>query len=188
MAHKVKIYDMEIKYDTDYRNIKYPRLEFKTGELLLVLPQGFKDHSGVLEKHKSWIYKKNSQIINAFRESKNKKLNTQRTEQEFKTVVKEYAHKYLKELDLNVNSVQIKRMNSKWGSCSSRKNVIVNSNLRYLPTELIDYVVYHEIAHLEERKHNEKFWKIVSKKFKDYQNKEKELFVYWFLTQNLIKK
>ncbi len=42
------------------------------------------------------------------------------------------------------------------------------------------------MAHLIERKHNEKFWKIVSNKFKNYEENEKELFEYWFLIQTVV--
>ena len=65
---------------------------------------------------------------------------------------------------------------------------MVNSLLRYLPVHLIDYVVYHEIAHLKERKHNERFWKIIKEKYKDHQKREKELFLYWFLVQERLNK
>ncbi|MBU4077646.1 MAG: DUF45 domain-containing protein, partial [Euryarchaeota archaeon] len=41
----------------------------------------------------------------------------------------------------------------------------------------------HEMVHLIERKHNEKFWKIISNKFENYDKNEKELFEYWFLIQ-----
>jgi len=78
-------------------------------------------------------------------------------------------------------------MNSKWASCSSSKNLMVNSLLQHLPKSLIEYVIYHETLHLIERKHNEHFCKLMSKKYKDHQRKEKELFLYWFLVQeNLV--
>ena len=74
-------------------------------------------------------------------------------------------------------------MKSKWASCSIKKNLTFNTLLRYLPNFLIKYVVFHEITHLKEKKHNERFWKIIKKEFKDYQKKEKELLIYWFLIQ-----
>ena len=52
-----------IDYDVDFRNIKYPRLEFKTGQLILILPERFGDDKDVIKKHEEWIYKKNSQIM-----------------------------------------------------------------------------------------------------------------------------
>jgi predicted metal-dependent hydrolase len=49
-----------------------------------------------------------------------------------------------------------------------------------LPENLIEYVVFHEIAHLVELNHSKKFWNIISSKFQDYKNLENELSVYWF--------
>jgi len=41
--------------------------------------------------------------------------------------------------------------------------------------EFVEYIVYHEITHSIERKHNQNFWNIINKKFPDYQTKEKDL-------------
>ncbi|MBU4373581.1 MAG: DUF45 domain-containing protein, partial [Euryarchaeota archaeon] len=50
------------------------------------------------------------------------------------------------------------------------------------------YVIFHEMVHLIERKHNEHFWNIISNKFENYSEKEKELFEYWFLIQKVVDK
>jgi predicted metal-dependent hydrolase len=55
--------------------------------------------------------------------------------------------------------------------------------MKYLPEDLIQYITYHEITHAIERKHNENFWNIINRKFKDATNKEKDLLTYWFLIQ-----
>lgn len=187
MQKKIKIYDMEVHYDVNYRSILYPRLEFKTGSLKLILPQNYKHESRLVETHKNWIYKKHKEILQSLNQSKNKELNTNRTDQDFKIFVHRIIEKNLKDLHLKVNKVCFKQMKSKWASCSSSKNLMINSLLRYLPNSLIDYVVYHEIAHLIERKHNERFWKIIKDKYKDHQKREKELFLYWFLVQEKLK-
>ena len=72
-------------------------------------------------------------------------------------------------------------MKTKWASCSKKRNLTINTLMKFLPDYLIEYIIFHEIAHLKERKHNENFWKIVSRKFKNYEEMEKELFIYWFL-------
>lgn len=187
MPKKIKIYDLEVKYDVDYRNIRYPRLEFRTGNLLLVLPENTKNHKEVIDKHKNWIYKKNLEIISSLQESKNKKLVMNRTAEEFRNIVKKKVNLYLSYHNLNINRINFRNMKSKWASCSSQKNLTINTLLRYLPDRLIEYVVYHEVMHLKERKHNEKFWNIISKKFRDHQKREKELFLYWFLVQDRIE-
>jgi len=77
-------------------------------------------------------------------------------------------------------------MTNKWASHSQNNNLTINTLTKYLPNDLIEYIVYHETAHNIERKHNEKFWHLIAKKFPDYQNKEKSLLTYcWFLTQRL---
>ncbi|MBU4075475.1 MAG: M48 family metallopeptidase, partial [Euryarchaeota archaeon] len=75
---------------------------------------------------------------------------------------------------------------SKWGSCSPNKNLTINTLLKYLPENLIEYVIFHEMVHLIERKHNKLFWKFIAIKFDNYEEKEKELFEYWFLIQKKI--
>lgn len=187
MPKKIKIYDLEVKYDIDYRDIRYPRLEFRTGNLLLVLPRNTKDHKEIIDKHKNWIYKKNSEIISSLKESKHKKLVMTRTAEEFRGIVKKKVNLFLSDHDLSIDKVNFRNMNSKWASCSSQKVLTINTLLKYLPDKLIEYVIFHEVMHLKERKHNEKFWNTISKKFRDHEKIEKELFLYWFLVQDLIK-
>jgi hypothetical protein len=72
-------------------------------------------------------------------------------------------------------------MRTKWASLSSAKNLTVNRLMKHLPEYLIRYVIFHELAHIIEKRHNEKFWEIISRKFKNYQKMEREMFIYWFL-------
>lgn len=183
MQKKTRIYDMDIDYTVDYRIVMYPRVEFKTGQLHLILPKNYQNENKIIDTHKDWIYKKHEEILNSLNKSKDKKLVT-RKPQEFKELVHKIVEKNLKDLNLKVNKIYFKQMKSKWASCSSSKNLMVNSLLQHLPKSLIEYVVYHETLHLIERKHNPNFWKLMSKKYKDHQRKEKELFVYWFLVQD----
>ena len=52
MEKKIQINSKDINYKTVYRNVKYPRLEFRTGNLLVVLPKEIKNEKYILEKHK----------------------------------------------------------------------------------------------------------------------------------------
>lgn len=52
----------------------------------------------------------------------------------------------------------IKRMKTKWGSCNiSAKRIWLNLELAKKPVECLEYVLVHELVHLLERRHNEKF-------------------------------
>lgn len=186
MEKQPRNHESNITYNIDYRNVKYPRLEFKTGILLLVLPKKYKNETTLLEKHQNWIQKKNHIIQTALEEAQNKTLNMDRTNEDLKEIVHSIVTDFQQELNLKVNNIYFRKMKTKWGSCSPRRNLTINTLLKHLPKTLIEYVIYHEMTHLIQKNHNDKFWKIISSKFKNYQEKEKELLVYWFLIQNII--
>jgi predicted metal-dependent hydrolase len=187
MGNQVSIHDMDIRYGISRRDIKYPRLEFKTGGLLLVLPKNA-DEGEIIKKHERWICQRSRDIETALKESRKKRLDLDRTEDEFKRLVDSFVEEVARELGVNINHLYFRKMKSKWGSCSSKKNLTINTLLKYLPENLLRYVVYHETVHLVERKHNERFWGLVSSKFENHQEDEKELLVYWFLIQRRFKR
>jgi hypothetical protein len=77
-------------------------------------------------------------------------------------------------------------MKTKWASHSQNNNLTINRLLKFLPEDLISYIVYHETAHNLERRHTENFWVLISKRYPDYPAKEKSLLTYWFLIQEQI--
>lgn len=56
------------------------------------------------------------------------------------------------------NSIAIKRLKSRWGSCSQNKDIVLNYFLMQLPWELIDYVILHELVHTKVLAHGKPFW------------------------------
>ena len=174
-----------IKYEVDYRDIKYPRLEYKMGTLLLVLPKDYKDATSLIEKHKKWITKKEQMIAEALEEAKEKTLNLTRTEKELKNLTHSIIEEYKKEFNFEINKIFFRKMKTKWASYSPKGNLTINTLLRYLPKRLIKYVIFHETAHSIERRHNENFWKIISQKYVNHERMEKELLIYWFLIKGI---
>ncbi|MCD6166102.1 M48 family metallopeptidase [bacterium] len=168
-----------IPYKVSHRAVKYPRLEFKIGELLIILPLGHKPDV-LLEKHKDWILKKLEFIKECLESAKDKGL-INRTEEEFRELIHSLARKTSKDLRVELNHIYFRRMRTKWASLSSAKNLTVNRLMKYLPEYLIRYVIFHELTHLIEKRHNDKFWEIISQRYKNYQKMEREMFVYWFL-------
>ncbi len=75
----------------------------------------------------------------------------------------------------SINSIKVKTHRSKWGSCSSQRNINLNWRLIHLKQEVSDYVIYHELCHLKEMNHSAAFWKLVEYYCPDYQDAEKEL-------------
>jgi predicted metal-dependent hydrolase len=71
--------------------------------------------------------------------------------------------------------VTFREMNRKWGSCSSRENITLNTRLTWLPARLAEYVVLHELVHLKEFNHGKGFKAIMSAHMPDWTEREREL-------------
>lgn len=71
-----------------------------------------------------------------------------------------------------LKSVGLKYHSSTWGKCSSSGNIILSTRLLFAPKEVIDYVIIHELAHLEVFDHSPEFWKLVSKAMPTYREKQ----------------
>ncbi len=54
--------------------------------------------------------------------------------------------------------LKIMSMQKQWGSCSIKGNLNLNAHLVKAPKECIDYVILHELCHLKEHNHSERFW------------------------------
>ena len=64
---------------------------------------------------------------------------------------------------------------TRWGSCSSKGNLNFNYQLYYMPQELMDYVVVHELCHRKYMNHSKQFWAEVAKVMPDYKKCERWL-------------
>ena len=65
--------------------------------------------------------------------------------------------------------------NTRWGSCSSNRTISLNIGLMKVPEVLRDYVILHELAHLNHMDHSRAFWSEVGKHDKNYKLHEKRL-------------
>jgi len=64
--------------------------------------------------------------------------------------------------------VAIRNQRRCWGSCSSLKNLNFNYKILFLPPHLCDYIIVHELCHLEHMNHGPDFWLLVEQKMPDY--------------------
>ncbi|KPU83083.1 metal-dependent hydrolase [Psychromonas sp. PRT-SC03] len=61
-----------------------------------------------------------------------------------------------------IPSFRIMAMKKQWGSCSSKGNLMLNPHLIKASKECIDYVILHELCHIAEHNHSDKFWRLLT--------------------------
>jgi predicted metal-dependent hydrolase len=65
--------------------------------------------------------------------------------------------------ELPFRNVTVRGQKTRWGSCSSRKNISINYQLLFLDSELVNCVLIHELCHTRQLNHGPKFWALVER-------------------------
>jgi predicted metal-dependent hydrolase len=78
------------------------------------------------------------------------------------------------------SSVSIRKQKTRWGSCSAKGNLNFNYRLGFLPFELMDYIIVHELCHIREHNHSPAFWTLVGHTYPNHRTLRTELRKYRF--------
>jgi predicted metal-dependent hydrolase len=70
---------------------------------------------------------------------------------------------------LSVSRISIRDQQSRWGACSRRASITLNWRLVQVPPAVREYVLLHELMHLKELNHSDRFWRLVAGVCPDYQ-------------------
>ncbi len=76
--------------------------------------------------------------------------------------------------------ISIRKQKTRWGSCSQTGNLNFNYRLGFLPFELADYIVVHELCHIVHHNHSRAFWALVARAYPHAQELRARLHVYLF--------
>ena len=71
--------------------------------------------------------------------------------------------------------LSIRSQKTRWGSCSNKKNINLNAKLLFMPEEIVNYVMIHELCHTIEMNHSKRFWSLEQDCDPDYKNNRKQL-------------
>lgn len=88
--------------------------------------------------------------------------------QQARLVLEERAKVLAAQHQLKYERIKISSARTRWGSCSSLGTLSFTWRLVMAPLPVIDYVVVHELAHLQEKNHSSRFWDKVAAMMPDY--------------------
>lgn len=71
--------------------------------------------------------------------------------------------------------VKLSNARTRWGTCHASGRIHLNWRLIQMPPRFVDYVVAHEVAHLVEMNHSQRFWRALARMVPDYALRRKEL-------------
>ena len=84
--------------------------------------------------------------------------------------------KWERKLGVEVAAYFLQRMKTKWGSCNPRARTIrLNTELAKKPKDLLEYIVVHEMAHLIESRHSERFIQVLDRHYPSWREARTEL-------------
>ena len=168
----------KMDYELIYSARKTISIKIKDGNVIVRAPKGAKKREikKIIEKHKEWIEKAKA------REKASREKTADLSETEIKALKKQ-AKIYLTEkceyysslMGLKHNKISINSAKTRFGSCSSSKNINFSYRLMLYPEAAREYVVVHELAHLKEMNHSPKFYAIIEKYLPDYKARRKLL-------------
>lgn len=77
-----------------------------------------------------------------------------------------------------IGTISIRDQKTRWGSCSAKGNLSFNYRIVFLPQELADYLIVHELSHIQEHNHSTGFWDTVAHTIPNHRQLRKRLHSY----------
>jgi predicted metal-dependent hydrolase len=104
-----------------------------------------------------------------------KKASIRALKSEAKSLLPQKLHSLAITHGNSYSDVSIKQLKARWGSCNSKKEIVLNCFLMQLPWHLIDYVLCHELAHTKHMSHGENFWAELTRMLPQAKKLKKEI-------------
>lgn len=165
IKNMVKIKMEEIKKAVIEVRRKFPEtISLTTGDRLFLWGKDYRlivekaDKSDVFVLQDSIVMQvKSQEIYESF--EKKKKLLYDFYKRQLDTKLPEFISFYEKKIGVRVNEYRVKNMRTRWGTCNiDKKRIWISLQLVKKPMHCLEYVVVHELVHLLERYHNQRFY------------------------------
>lgn len=173
IINKHKNWILRKKIEIQENTPKLIKKEFIDGERFLYLGEYYRLKI-VDEQSKPLIFNNGFYLLRSYL-PKAKEVFTEWYKQMAFEKISERINLYALMSNLKFNKIRITNAQRRWGSCSVKGNLNFSWYLIMSPIEVIDYVVAHELAHLEIKNHSKIFWLKVKTIMPDYERHKKWL-------------
>lgn len=151
---------------------------YKNGEVVVTAPP-FVDMN-IIEKFlhdkTDWIER---QLLKFFKRRIQRITHTKKEIEEYSqkalVLIEQRLVHFNQHYNFSYKKISIRNQKSRWGSCSSKGSLQFNYKIALLEPELQDYIVVHELCHLGEFNHSERFWALVARTIPQYKECRKKL-------------
>jgi len=181
MEKRIKIKNKEYIYKLKRRSrVKYVRLAIESdGSIVITAPKLyplFLIRTYIIQQF-DWTKEniKKREDSNSILSIKHSKKEIKEYSERTRVLVLNKLECYTQIYSVEYNRISIRNQKTRWGSCSSKKNLNFNYRLCLLPPSLSNYIIVHELCHLIELNHSSNFWNLVSKEIPDFKEKKKQL-------------
>lgn len=180
MTRRIELAGREIVYRfRRYPKQKNLRLTVHHDSTVLVTAPKWvliKDVEEFIRNQSSWVLER----IDKFKDEGLSSLGGSREEYlRFKERARALANHRLRHFNLHYgfewNRISVRNQRTMWGSCTEDGNLSFNYKIALLPAPLSDYVIVHELCHLQEMNHSKAFWDLVAQTVPDYRWRRKAL-------------
>ena len=157
------------------KNISDGKIKYTTGDILNIFDKKFLLE--VVESQKDNILFKDDKLylftLRIDDRDYKKKIIDYWYREQGKIILKEILEKWLLITDKSINKFTIKTLKRNWGSCNYRKRHInLNSEMLKKDIRFIEYVILHEVAHLEHPDHSKSFYNYVAQYMPDWKERK----------------
>lgn len=167
-----------MNYTVKRSNRKTVGLEITSDcEIIVRAPKrmGDREIAEFVNKYRSWIDKKLPEAKKRAEKIRNIDNNEENLRRAARETIPALVERYSKIMELRPTSIKITSAKKRFGSCSSKNGLCFSWRLMAYPTEAIEYVVVHELAHIKHHNHSTKFYKLIEKYMPDYKERQKSL-------------
>ena len=149
------------------------------GQVLMTVPRRVSMATAKLfiKKHLSWVQQKieANQVHQSLLPRTQGVVTIHRYRARARALITKKVRELNQHYQFHVGKISVRNQQSRWGSCSRQGNLNFNFRLLFLEEALLNYVVVHELCHLQEMNHSKKFWQLVETTIPNFKERRQAL-------------